>query len=255
MKINDICLFWITFFGITFPGFFASESDTLPGHLIDGDIMIEDDYDPWDRSYGPLVDMRLKRWPERIIPFDINETVYSIWDLHVIHESLKEIEKWTCVKFQKRRNEKDYIYISPLGGCWSYVGRKGSEQVLSLVVPHCINKGTIIHEFLHALGLWHEHSRSDRDDYIEILWGNVMNEEKQANFAKHFPEALNFQSFPYDYQSIMHYDAYAFSKSPKIPTMKPKQPNVRLRDLGRAKAIGTLTEIDKRKINSLYECK
>ncbi|GFV81054.1 transposable element Tcb2 transposase [Trichonephila clavipes] len=76
MKINDICLFWITFFGITFPGFFASESDTLPGHLIDGDIMIEEDYDPWDRLYGPLVDMRLKRWPERIIPFDINETVY-----------------------------------------------------------------------------------------------------------------------------------------------------------------------------------
>lgn len=66
--------------------------------------------------------------------------------------------------------------FSPKRSCWSYVGRKGSEQALSLSTPECINKGTIIHEFLHALGLWHEHSRSDRDEYIEILWNNVVNE-------------------------------------------------------------------------------
>ncbi|GIY57597.1 zinc metalloproteinase nas-14 [Caerostris darwini] len=125
---------------------------------------------------------------------------------------------------------------------------------MSLLVPQCINRGTVIHEFLHALGFWHEHSRSDRDDYIEILWGNVMSEEKQTNFAKHLPEALNFLKFPYDYQSVMHYDAYAFSKSPKLPTMKPKKTNVRLRDLGRAKAVGILTDTDRQKINSLYEC-
>ncbi|GFT03246.1 hypothetical protein NPIL_442681, partial [Nephila pilipes] len=38
--------------------------------------MIDENRDPWDRMYGPLVDMRLKRWPERIIPYDFNESVY-----------------------------------------------------------------------------------------------------------------------------------------------------------------------------------
>ncbi|XP_055949019.1 astacin-like metalloprotease toxin 5 [Argiope bruennichi] len=253
MKINTF-FFWIIFSGITFSGLLASENDLLPGTIIDGDIMIGENEDPWDRRDGPLVDMREKRWPRAVVLYDLNETIYSVWDLYVIREAILEIERGTCIKFVRRKHEKDYIYITPFGGCWSYIGRQGAQQTLSLSVPQCINKGTILHEFLHALGFWHEHSRSDRDEYIEILWENVMNEEKKANFEMHLPEAENFVKFPYDYWSVMHYDAYAFSKAPKLPTMKPKKPNVRLRDLGKAKAIGVLTNTDREKLKALYEC-
>lgn len=57
--------------------------------------------------------------------------------------------------------------------CTSYVGMRGGAQTLSLE-DHCIERhGTIMHEFLHAFGYYHEHQREDRDDYVTIYWDNI----------------------------------------------------------------------------------
>ena len=59
------------------------------------------------------------------------------------------------------------------------MGRKGGEQTLSLKPPdetscHCLcDVGRTLHEMMHALGFYHEHSRPDRDKYIEIVKENV----------------------------------------------------------------------------------
>lgn len=52
------------------------------------------------------------------------------------------------------------------------VGRVGGKQDLSLADP-CQRVGIIEHEFMHALGFWHEQSRVDRDEYVTVRWENI----------------------------------------------------------------------------------
>ena len=52
------------------------------------------------------------------------------------------------------------------------MGRKGGRQDIG-VGKGCEYAGTIIHEIGHALGFWHEQSRSDRDTYVRVVWKNI----------------------------------------------------------------------------------
>ena len=57
--------------------------------------------------------------------------------------------------------------------CWSYIGRvfEGKQQLS--IGQGCESDGIIIHELMHALGFYHEQSRSDRDDFVVIMWENI----------------------------------------------------------------------------------
>lgn len=58
------------------------------------------------------------------------------------------------------------------------MGRAGGMQVVSLD-PACLQKGkgVALHELMHVVGFWHEHSRADRDKYIKISWNNILTGE------------------------------------------------------------------------------
>ncbi len=93
--------------------------------------------------------------------------------------------------------------------CSSYVGRGNGMQVVELG-PDCEFPGVITHEILHALGMFHEHQRPDRDRYVVVYKDNVdqtyctpkcMNE----NFDSESTNNIDTLRKPYDFASVMHY--------------------------------------------------
>jgi hypothetical protein len=65
--------------------------------------------------------------------------------------------------------------------------------------------GVIMHEFLHALGVSHEHKRPDRDDFVGVNY-RAMNISRRADFDKAAAPAAVIVG-AYDLDSIMHYGA------------------------------------------------
>jgi len=123
----------------------------------------------------------------------------------------------------------------------------GGSQGISLG-NGCLVHGVIVHELMHSVGFYHMHSRSDRDNYLKILWSNI-NGNMQSQFKKNSPN--QDQIFrPFDYQSIMLYGPKLFSSNGG-DTMIPRKRGVRLLDTGVKTG---LSEEDARSINMLYGC-
>ncbi|XP_078577874.1 uncharacterized protein LOC144862879 isoform X1 [Branchiostoma floridae x Branchiostoma japonicum] len=188
---------------------------------------------------------RTKIWQTREVPYSIDPSV-SPEAQAAIQEAVQEFHTKTCVRFKQRTTETDYILFKKIGGCWSNVGKTGGMQELS-VGDGCEFKGTVAHEMMHALGFWHEQSRTDRDNYINVMWQNIQ-DGKEHNFNKYSQDQVDTLGMPYDFGSIMHYSQFAFSKNGQ-PTITPKQST--------ADAIGQrngLSDTDVQKIQLLYSC-
>ena len=90
-------------------------------------------------------------------------------------------------------------------GCSSWVGRQGSRQDVNLSAG--CGFGATVHELGHAVGLWHEQSREDRDQFVTVNWANIQPAQRH-NFDQHITDGDDVGG--YDYGSIMHYGATAF---------------------------------------------
>uniref|UniRef100_A0A673XZ39 Metalloendopeptidase n=1 Tax=Salmo trutta TaxID=8032 RepID=A0A673XZ39_SALTR len=160
-------------------------------------------------------------------------------EIAIIQRGLDCFAETTCVCFFQRQNERDYLSIESRSGCYSYVGRQGNAQTVSLAGQGCLYHSTVQHE-LHALGFNHEQTRSDRDNHIHVYWENIIDGRYHYNFDK--IATLN-QGTPYDYDSVMQYERYAFSKNNR-PTMEPFPDNNNV-------SFGEATQMSKNNIDRL----
>ncbi|CAN8017651.1 unnamed protein product [Ixodes persulcatus] len=116
-------------------------------------------------------------WPGGVVYYTIHPKLNR--RKRAIRKAMLELESKTCVRFVQRTDQTDYLNIIANEGCESHIGRVGGAQELSLG-PGCVWHGTILHEFLHALGFEHEHARIDRDNYIKVYRNNILAGESQS---------------------------------------------------------------------------
>ncbi|PNF32679.1 hypothetical protein B7P43_G13113 [Cryptotermes secundus] len=160
-------------------------------------------------------------WPNGIVPYVIDDVFTDKQKAHILH-AIDEYHSKTPIRLREYNPENDTDYVKITGensGCWSYVGHQGKEQQLNLQPNEpgvgCFRLGTIEHELLHALGFFHQQSATERDDYVTIHWENIQ-EGTENNFNKYNASTITSFGVEYDYNSVMHYGAYAFSKNGEI---------------------------------------
>uniref|UniRef100_A0A8R1XVB5 Metalloendopeptidase n=1 Tax=Onchocerca volvulus TaxID=6282 RepID=A0A8R1XVB5_ONCVO len=149
------------------------------------------------------------RWPQQIVPYFLKETDRE-WR-RIILDGMRKWERETCIHFKERTDEKDYV-------CYSSVGRIGGKQYTSIGYG-CESGGIVAHELGHTLGFWHEQSRPDRDEYININEEHIFPGTK-GNFEKRNDIAIT--DVPYDFGSVMHYGPQAFSNDYHYVTIETK---------------------------------
>ncbi|GMT36211.1 hypothetical protein PFISCL1PPCAC_27508, partial [Pristionchus fissidentatus] len=154
----------------------------------------------------------------------------------------------TCVNFVENAPGVARIQVVNEGGCWSSIGKTGNTQKLSLQSSGCDSLSTATHELEHALGVYHEQARADRDNYVRVNRGNIVNASLH-NFDTH-PTSNSF-GLPYEYGSNMHYTSDSFFKDWRIPTLIAIGANVDYQNSMRGHMPSFL---DVLKVNKYYKC-
>merc|ERR1719317_381751 len=111
------------------------------------------------------------RWPERTLSYDLSQVV-DPKDKILIKSTLNKLEKKFdgCVMFREATSGYRVVVVDN-EECASFVGFlwfSSDNQELSLS-HDCMSSSTIEHEFMHAIGVEHTHSRHDRDKYVTII--------------------------------------------------------------------------------------
>ncbi len=144
-----------------------------------------------------------------VIPFVIDSGVPAPLKTR-IQEAIREWQDKAGIPFVNRTTHTDYIKFSTFVSedgfrGFSPVGRQRGET--SIILVEGAARETIVHEIGHALGLWHEHTRPDRDCCIKLYLDNVEDYAKPA--FKRIDEIFSSSEYgyygPYDVASIMHY--------------------------------------------------
>jgi Astacin (Peptidase family M12A). len=173
-----------------------------------------------------------------------NSQRQSILSAMAYMESLTNIRFYNATGEPTRDTQYgfDYPYVefTPSNRNNSYVGRIGGKQILNLFN---FDRGTITHEICHALGMFHEQSRVDRDNYVTINYNNI-HPDNQHNFRK---ETANYYMIGnFDFNSIMLYGPYDFSIDYSKPTITKKNGSTYVQNRS------SLSDLDRRFINTFY---
>ena len=123
----------------------------------------------------------VRRWPNGVVPYTISssstntgECKITLQERYLIRAAMENIQRESDVRFRHATVEdSDWLDIDVTeSGCFysgpglGFRGPRHGQHRINLEQARCMNKGTIIHEILHALGFIHEHNHPNRDQYV-----------------------------------------------------------------------------------------
>lgn len=219
----------------------------LEGDILLGKVDVEGNLQRKFQSRGVGLTSLFNRWPDGKIIYEAPTLADN--SLVQVARIAEAIEHWTensRLEFIERTSANaaqypNYIKFTDSNGCGSFVGMQGGEQGVFLS-DNC-SVGSVVHEIGHAIGLFHEHTRTDRDSFITVDF-NEISDSAENNFNRIDIGADTYGE--YDYGSIMHYGTHFFSQSgnPTIIVHDANAPEIGQRE--------ALSDIDISSTNAMY---
>lgn len=217
--------------------------------VTEGDMVLSaDQKSRWSKfgylkeNVNPLI---REKWPKNTVVYKFSSP-YP--DKSIVLSAMNEWSSKTCIKFGKANDHALNIFEG--NGCYASVGYHSKQMHMS-VAPFC-NKGTVVHLLGHVIGLVHQHSRPDRDDYLNIQYHNTALED--VLYLNH----KEYNICPYDYTSVMHYDMYGLSYNGESTFLGKSKDSKTLDGILLSSAIGTdwdkPTDSDAALVNNEYDC-
>ncbi len=161
-------------------------------------------------------------WPSTNIAYQIDPSIPAS-----MHAAIRTgVAMWnnnTVIKLNENPGATPRIrfVFNKEGSSFSYVGYQG-KSVQDVNLADWATAGTVAHEVGHALGMEHEHTRLDRDNFVINKYENIIQSSKH-NFDIS-SNAIDLGQ--YDFDSIMHYPAHSFPIDPSKPTIIRKDNGV-----------------------------
>lgn len=192
-----------------------------------------------------------KLWPQATIYYRYDSSITEKLQ-QAIEEAMAIWSNATCLRFEESNSSDDYVLFYSFPNeeyCASdTIGRKGGQQ-RAILGYSCHSIGSILYTLGQIFGLIAENNRPDRDGYIRILYDNI--EEGQEDNFEIGDLTIGYQGVSYDFASIMHFSALAYSQNGKDTIEITNYTAQGYPNLGNRL---NLTERDITKVNRLYSC-
>ncbi|CAI2353801.1 unnamed protein product [Caenorhabditis sp. 36 PRJEB53466] len=226
---------------------YADEVESNIGRegIVEGDIMMTEEQQMGADNTGKRGKRQItkvwSKWPNNLVYYYFDSDVTDLKQT-LIRSAMEFISSLTCVSFTESSTATNRIKFVNTGGCASYIGMNGGEQTLWFG-DGCEIFGTAVHEIMHTLGIFHTHSRYDRNDYLLVNLTGVP-DNMLGNLAMETTSST-YNAVPFEYGSTMQYRYNTWGDG----TLFPKQ-SIYQKTMG----IRKVSFYDITNINTRYAC-
>ncbi|KAH7722549.1 metalloproteinase [Aphelenchoides avenae] len=185
-----------------------------------------------------------RKWPtDKPIPYYFDASLDE-QTRELIRYSLNWWKEHSCLEWKENAEGTPKVKFFSEDGCYSLPGRIYWEDEQEISIAHgCEYFATVTHEAAHAMGLYHEMARPDRDKFIQLVTENIgPGWDTQYKVES---ESLIYDT-SYDYGSNMQYSGYEGEKIVMMAKEKAYQHTM-------GNEVGPLFQ-DIRLLNEHYKC-